>query len=70
MKNVIDEFGEDIHTWYTDEDPDHFFAEITVQTGKPFYAWVFMYGGGIRIMGPENVRKTYLKMARKVARVK
>jgi len=70
MKNVVDKFGEDIHTWQEEDDPEHFCAEVEVQTGKTFFGWVFQFGGAIRITGPEDVRKEYLKMARKVVRLR
>jgi len=70
MKNIIDKFGEEVRTWQNSEDPEHFYAEAEVQTSKTFFGWVFQFGGAIRITAPEDVRKEYLKMARKVVKLK
>lgn len=63
MRNVIDKFGEDIRVEIEDE--GHFLAEVKVQASPTFYAWVFQFGGDIRIAGPADVRKEFLAMAQK-----
>ena len=47
------------------EDEGHFLAEVKVQASPTFYAWVFQFGGDIRIAGPADVRKEFLAMAQK-----
>ena len=64
MRNVIDEFGENIIVDTMDE--EHFKAEVQVQTSKTFYSWVFTFAGEIEIIEPPKVREEYLSMARKV----
>ncbi len=64
MRNVIDEFGENIIVDTMDE--EHFKAEVQVQTSKTFYSWVFTFAGEIEIIEPQRVRDEYLSMARKV----
>ena len=64
MRNVIDEFGENITVDTMDE--EHFKAEVQVQTSKTFYSWVFTFAGEIEIIEPQRVRDEYLSMARKV----
>ncbi len=64
MRNVIDEFGENIIVNVMDK--EHFKADVQVQTSKTFYSWVFTFAGEIEILEPQNVREEYLSMARKV----
>ena len=63
MRSVIDKFGEDIRVEIEDE--GHFLAEVKVQASPTFYAWVFQFGGDIRIAGPADVRKEFFAMAQK-----
>ena len=61
MKNVIDHFGEAVYT--TPADPRHFRAAVDVAPSPPFFAWVFTFGGGIRIEGPADVLAEMKDMA-------
>lgn len=64
MLNVIDRFGEDIKT--EQEDDEHFTAEIIVRPSTTFFAWVFQFGGDIKILNPSDVKTRYLDMINKV----
>lgn len=57
MDDIIDRFGEDVQV----EPSDHEHVRVTVEVSvsPTFYAWVFTYGGGIRITAPETVREDY-----------
>jgi len=62
MKHVIDRFGEDVDTEILDT--EHFLARVSVPASPTFFAWVFTFGGGIRITAPEDVAESYREMAR------
>lgn len=64
MKLVIDKFGIGIETERMSE--TKFKTIITVSTSKTFYAWMFRFAGKMRIVGPENVRREYMDMAKKI----
>ena len=65
MKNVIDRFGEDVDTERTAI--GYFVARVRVPASPTFFAWVFSFGGRMRIIKPEDVAKDYREMARKAA---
>ena len=60
MKHVIDRFGEDIKTRILDE--QHFTARVSVPASPTFFAWVFTFGGSIKITAPEDVAASYRDM--------
>ena len=57
MQNIIDEFGEEIETAI--EDSDHFRATVTVKPNRTFFAWVFGFCGGIRVVAPQETKAKY-----------
>lgn len=57
MQNIIDEFGENVETEI--EDTDHFRASVMVKPNRTFFAWVFGFCGGIRIVSPKDTRARY-----------
>lgn len=61
MRSVVDRFGESVHT--EPADGGHFRAIVEVAPSPPFFAWVFTFGGKIRITGPENVLDEMREMA-------
>lgn len=61
MRSVVDRFGESVHT--EPADGWHFRAIVEVAPSPPFFAWVFTFGGKIRITGPENVLDEMREMA-------
>ena len=62
MKGVIDKFG--IWIPVKKADADHFITRVKVCTSPTFFAWVFQWGGQIRIEGPRRVKKQYMEMVR------
>ena len=68
MKYVIDRFGIDVETEELSE--DKFLAKVPVDLSPTFYGWVFQFGGGIRIMGPEEAEEAYKEMVDKAVSVK
>lgn len=60
MKYVIDRFGIDVETEELSE--EKFLAKVPVDLSPTFYGWVFQFGGGIRIIGPEEAVGAYMKM--------
>lgn len=63
MKYVIDRFGLDVETEELAE--DKFLAKVPVDLSPTFYGWVFQFGGGIRIIGPEEAVGAYKEMVDK-----
>ena len=66
MKYIIDRFGEDVDT-----DPvsrTAFEARVRVALSPTFYAWVFTFEGGIRIVSPEKAVEDIVKMAKKLVK--
>ena len=61
MRNVIDHFGEDVDTEIVGA--NHFRATVDVAPTPPFFAWVFTFGGAIRIEGPADVLAKMKDMA-------
>ena len=62
MNAVIDNFGENVVV--RPADCGHFIATVEVSANPPFYAWVFTFGGKIKILSPKSVVdefKTHLK---------
>lgn len=62
MNAVIDNFGENVVV--RPADCCHFIATVEVSANPPFYAWVFTFGGKIKILSPKSVVdefKTQLK---------
>ena len=68
MKYVIDRFGLDVETEELSE--DKFLAKVPVDLSPTFYGWVFQFGGGIRIIGPEEAVEEYKEMVDKAISVK
>ena len=63
MNTVIDHFGDKVKTRKADEGHFVFTAEVSVS--PTFFAWVFEFGGKIRILGPENVKEAYAELVKK-----
>ena len=61
MRSIIDRFGEAVYTETVDA--KHFRAAVDVAPSPPFFAWVFTFGGAIRIEGPEDVLAKMKDMA-------
>ena len=65
MNYVIDRFGDEVKTEVVDH--KHFRAEAEVSISRTFFAWVFQFAGGVRILGPEKVRKEYQAMLKRAS---
>ena len=63
MSTVIDHFGEKIKIQKVDDEHFRFTAEVSVS--PTFFAWIFTFGGKIKILGPQNVKDTYSEQIRK-----
>lgn len=62
MDSVLDRFGMDIQTYANDL--SSFRAIVNIAVSHVFYAWVFGFGGKVRIKAPENVKDEYIKMVK------
>jgi len=66
MKYIIDRFGEDV-----DAEPvsrKTFEARVRVALSPTFYAWVFTFEGGIKIVSPEKAVDEIVTMAKKLVK--
>ena len=63
MKGVVDQFGMGVKVKKVDD--EHFMTTVKVCTSPTFYAWVFQWGGKIRIEGPVDVRSQFNEMVQK-----
>lgn len=54
---VIDRFGIDADI--KESDSEHFIVTANVALGATFFAWIFTYGGGIRIISPKTAVDEY-----------
>lgn len=62
MRSIIDRFGEAVHTEPADE--AHFRAIVNVAPSPPFFAWVFTFGGAIRIEAPNDILQSMRDMSK------
>ena len=63
ISDIIDKFGKEFDvTRISDE---QFIAKVYTDISPAFYAWVFRFGGDIRINGPDDVVKGYADMLAK-----
>ena len=60
MNSVLDHFGDRARTTPADEHTFRLTTEVSLS--PPFFAWVFMFGGKVRILGPEEAVERYNKM--------
>lgn len=63
MRHIIDRFGEEVKTEITDA--GHFTAFVEVPASPTFFAWIFTFEGGIKIIGPEDIAGVYRDMIKK-----
>ena len=66
MKYIIDRFGEDVDTEPVSDET--FQARVRVSLSPTFYAWVFTFEGGIKILEPEKAVDDIVKMAKKIVK--
>lgn len=66
MDAIIDKFGCDVKTYAYSMSA--FKVEIELAASHVFYAWVFGFGGKVKILGPKNVKDEYAGMVKSAAR--
>ena len=64
MKYIVDRFGTKLDTEISDE--GKFIVSVEVSLSPTFYAWVFTFEGGIKILSPEKVVKAFRDMVKAV----
>lgn len=62
---MYDKFGEDLKI--TRVDGQHCEAEVTVQISPPFWSWLFMLSGDMRLTGPEDLVERYAALIKNAA---
>ena len=62
-KYIVDRFGTNLETVQTSD--DYFQIEVEVSLSPTFYAWVFRFGGAIRILSPVKAVNEITVMAKK-----
>ena len=65
MKVLIDRFGENINT--SSLGSNCFKAIVDVSVSPTFFGWVFQFAGKMSILAPDEVKKGYVDLARKIA---
>ncbi len=60
MDSMVDRFGEKVDTEIVDE--GHFRLKAEVADSHVFYAWIFGFGGKVKIETPKEVKNKYIKM--------
>ena len=63
-KYIVDRFGTKLETKQVSE--DRFTVSVEVSLSPPFYAWIFQFGGGIRILSPKKAVNELLEMSGKL----
>jgi predicted DNA-binding transcriptional regulator YafY len=61
---IIDRFGKDISLFLAPDSPDQINATVTVTVSRQFYGWLF--GAGIRISEPQDVKDDYVEYLREI----
>ena len=64
MNKIIDLFGEDIRIM-PGEDDEHFQITEQVMACSTFYSWIFNYGGKIKVVAPEEVKREFDELLHK-----
>ena len=67
MKVIIDRFGEDVNT--VSLGSNCFKAIVDISVSPTFFGWVFQFTGKMSIIAPNEVKKSYMEMAKKVVEV-
>ncbi|WP_171020620.1 helix-turn-helix transcriptional regulator [Anaerofustis stercorihominis] len=60
MKYIIDKFGEVVPV--LEKGKEDFLVKVRVGLSPTFYAWIFQFEGGIKIVSPQNVIDDFNKM--------
>ena len=59
-KYIVDRFGTKLETEQVSD--DYFTVTVEVSLSPPFYAWVFQFAGGIKILSPRQAVDDIMKM--------
>lgn len=60
MKNIIDQFGNEVEITANGEDT--FTVKVSVSVSPTFFGWIVGFGGKIKIVGLEEVKKDYIDL--------
>ena len=60
MDSMVDRFGENVKTETAGR--EHFRLSADVADSHVFYAWIFGFGGKVKIEAPEDMKEAYRKM--------
>lgn len=60
-KYIVDRFGARLETRRASD--DSFTVKVDVSLSPTFYAWVFQFEGGIKILSPKNAVNEIMKMS-------
>ena len=63
MSTVLDHFGSKIRPKQIDK--EHFSVAVEVSISPTFFAWIFEFGGKIRIVSPRRVVDEYIDLLKK-----
>ena len=63
MSTVLDHFGSKVKPKQIDK--DHFAFSVEVSVSSTFFAWVFEFGGKIKIVNPQSVIDEYYELLKK-----
>lgn len=63
MNSVIDRFGKDIFVTKVDE--GHFKVYVNVDLSPTFFAWIFTFGGKMKISAPEEAKMQFQNVLKK-----
>lgn len=63
MNSVIDRFGKDVFTEVVDE--GHFKVHVSVDLSPTFFAWIFTFGGKMKITAPEEAKEQFQNVLKK-----
>ena len=64
-KYIVDRFGTNLET--TPSKDGYFRVTVEVSLSPTFYAWVFQFGGAIKILTPEKAVNEITEMAKRLA---
>ncbi len=63
MNSVIDRFGKDVFVMKLDD--EHFKVTVNVNLSPTFFAWIFTFGGKMRISAPEEAKAKFNEVVKK-----
>lgn len=63
MNSVIDRFGKDVFVMAVDD--EHFKVSVNVDLSPTFFAWIFTFGGKMRITAPEEAKEKFNEVIKK-----